>query len=145
MKINFLLPAVLLILSLQLTGQSGQNFPGTTEQKKIDIFPGGIPEFPATAINCDLINPDTLIDTIIPPSRGSGRDTVFEYSPEIRSFRDFTIAEAKEVYPGAQRFYSKHRMMPSPYEKSFLIRPRPDPCSKYHLIIQDPITHRRIN
>ncbi len=145
MKIYNLLPAVLFIFSLQLTGQNGQNCPGYTEQKKIGIVPEGIIEFPAIDINCDLFNPDALIDTIIPPSHGSGKDGVFEYPPEIRSFRDFTLAEEREVYPGADRFYSKHRIMPSPYEKSFLIRPRPDPYSKYYLIIKDPITHRRVN
>jgi len=136
MKIYNLLPAVLFIFSVPLTGQSGQNFPGYKEQEKIDIAPEGIIAVLPIDMNCNIINPDTFVDTIIPPSGGSAN---------VRSFRDFTIAEEREIYPGAQRFYSKHRRMPSPYEKSFLIKPGPDPYSKYYLIIKDPITHRRIN
>lgn len=136
MKIYNLLPAVLFIFSVPLTGQNGQNCPGYKEQKKIDIVPEGIIAVPEIEINFDIINSDASIDTIIPPSYESGK---------VRSFRDFTIAEEREIYPGAHKFYSKHRMMPSPYEKSFLIKAKPDPYAKYYLIIKDPITHRRIN
>jgi len=136
MKIYNLLPAVLLIFSVPLTGQSGQNCPGNNEHKKIGIVPEGIIEAPMIDMYYDIINPDTFVDTIIPPASESGK---------VRSLRDFTLAEEREFYPGAQKFYSKHRMMPSPYEKSFLIKAKPDPYAKYYLIIKDPITLRRIN
>ena len=138
----YLLPAVLFVFSLGLTGQSCQIWPGNNESVKLEIAPGEIP-----SINPDYIitNPGALNDSIISPACHLGKDGIFDCIPEIRSFRDLTIAEEKEFYPGADRFYSKHRMMRSPYEKSFLIKPQPDNFSKYYLIIKDPITHRRTN
>ncbi len=142
MKMNHLIPVVLFIFSFPLTGQNGQNCPGYKEPKKIEIIPGGIPSID---MDYNIINAEALNDSVYPPACESGKDSIFNYPPEIRSFRDLTIAEAREFYPGAHRFYSKRRMMPSPYEKSFVIKHRPDPRSKYYLIIKDPITHRRTN
>jgi len=138
----YLIPVVFIVFPLLLTGQSDKNCPGYRELKKIEIFPGGIPSID---MDYDIINAEALNDSIIPQVCESVRDSIFDNPPEIRPFRDLTIAEARELYPGADRFYSKHHMMPSPYEKSFVIKHRPDPRSKYYLIIKDPITHRRIN
>lgn len=92
-----------------------------------------------------MIDPGFFSDPSLKKESGKSYDELIERLPERKLLPDFRIAEEPEIYPGAPKFYSKHRMIPSPFEKSFIIKHRPDPFAKYYLIIKDPITHRIIN
>jgi hypothetical protein len=67
------------------------------------------------------------------------KDFQLQY-PEIRYSYDKLLAER---FPGSEKFYAKRPYLIYPYEKSFI--KKPDTTVKYHLIIKEPVTSRRIN
>jgi len=142
MKIIYLSFIILLLLPAFVTGQDSLHKPGCNDLRNHNISPGDIiGDFPVDREN--LIDRDFFSDSILTRKSGNGYDDLIKRFPDGRLCPRFRVAEDLEVYPGAPRFYSKHPMMPSPYEKSFIIKP--DRSAKYYLIVKDPVTHRRIN
>jgi hypothetical protein len=142
MKIINLFFIILLLLPASLTGQDYLHKPECNDLRNHNISPGDIiGDLPIDREN--LIDPGFFSDSLLMRKPGKDYDDLINRFPSGKLYPRFRIAEDLEVYPGAPRFYSKRRMTPSPYEKSFIIKP--DQSVKYYLIVKDPVTHRRIN
>lgn len=142
MKMINLFFIILLILPAYVTGQDNPDKPGCNDSGRNKISHGNI--IGDLRIDPDnIIDPGFFSDSILTRKSGKDYDDLIKRFPDRRLYPRFRIVENLEVYPGAPRFYSKRRMMPSPYEKSFIIKP--DRPAKYYLIVKDPVTHRRIN
>ena len=142
MKVITLLFIILSILPASVKGQNspdktGCNDPGENNISS-GVFTGDVSIDPENIIDHGFFS-----DSLLMRKPGRCYYDLTKRLPAGKLYPGVRIAEGTEVYPGAPRFYSKRRIMPSPYEKSFIIKP--DRSVKYYLIVKDPVTHRRIN
>ncbi|HBE40341.1 MAG TPA: hypothetical protein DDW27_03915 [Bacteroidales bacterium] len=143
MKPIILLLLFLLTYPLSLAGQPGKNKSVQIVTKDSDIFTREVLRNLRKENNSNNINPVFISDTLLNHRPENLSDKYNGREPRKRFSPDFRIAEELEIYPGAPKFYGKKPYIPSPFEKSFIIKTVPP--GKYYLIIKDPITHRIIN
>lgn len=145
MKIIYVLPVFILLIPLLLQGQSGRNEDGITSKKITDVLTEKCLRHPPSVNDSVLNKPFCFSDSLFKRRPGMDKDDfIFRY-PGKRFYPHPDLPEEAEIYPGAPKFYGKSPLMPSPYQKSFIIPHIPSRNRKYFLIIKDPITHRIIN